>query len=78
MASSNKGEDPESVRKMVKMILSKDSFATEQAELLLLCGIALSDSELVKQACELGASPGATVSNTNLMIMNEFGYFKCA
>ena len=76
MASSNKGEDPESVRKMVKMILSKDSFATKQAELLLLCGIALSDAELVKQACELGASPGTPVSNTNLMILNQFGYFK--
>jgi len=34
MASSNKGEDPESVRKMVKMILSEDGFATKQAELL--------------------------------------------
>ncbi len=76
MASSNKGEDPESVRKMVKLILSKDSFATKQAELLLLCGIALSDAELVKQACELGASPGAPVSESHLKIMNQFGYFK--
>ena len=61
---------------MVKMILSKDSFATKQAELLLLCGIALSDAELVKQACELGASPGAPVSESHLRIMNQFGYFK--
>ena len=76
MASSNKGEDPESVRKMVKMILSEDGLATKQAELLLLCGIALSDSELVKQACELGASPGTPVSETHLTIMKQFGYFK--
>ena len=74
MSTKEIKEDPESVRELAKMLL-KEPKTEQNKSLLLLCGIAISDTQMVAQACQMGAKPSGPVSEVNINIMQQFGYF---
>ena len=73
-ATRKKQPETETVRKLVAMLPNMEDTKDNQ-QLLMLCGIALSNPTWVTQACEAGACPGSPVSQRNLNIMNQLGYF---
>jgi len=73
-ATRKKQPEPETVRKLAAMIPNMEDTKDNQ-QLLMLCGIAVGNPTFVTQACEAGACPSAPVSDRNMNIMNQLGYF---
>lgn len=74
MSSARRKKQPETVRKLAEMIPNMEDTKDNQ-QLLMLCGIALSNPTWVTQACEAGARGSSPVSDRNMNIMNQLGYF---
>ena len=73
-ATRKKEPEPETVRKLAEMIPNMED-TTDNQQLLMLCGIALGNRMFVAQACEAGARGDLPVSDRNMNIMNQLGYF---
>ena len=73
-ATRKKQPEPETVRKLAEMIPNMEDTKDNQ-QLLMLCGIALDNPTFVTQACEAGARGDLPVSDRNMNIMNQLGYF---
>ena len=73
-ATRKKQPEPETVRKLAEMIPNMEDTKDNQ-QLLMLCGIALGNPTFVTQACDAGARGSSPVSDRNMNIMNQLGYF---
>jgi len=77
MSSKEKtiAKQPEYVRKVAKMWMEKENKTQDDLQLILLCAIALSDMELTRTACEMGALPSKESKPGHIWLLQQYGYF---
>tara|TARA_Y100000385_G_C12796115_1_gene509769 strand:- start:78 stop:314 length:237 start_codon:yes stop_codon:yes gene_type:complete len=68
-------KQPEYIRKVAKMWMEKENKNQDDLQLILLCAIALSDIELTKKVCEMGALPAKESNPDHIWLLQQYGYF---
>ena len=64
------------IRKIANMFINKDKVSVNDANLIILCGVAINDVEIVEIGLKLGGNGGEPCKTQHIKLLQQYGYFK--